>query len=136
MAITNALRGGNDQGIIKKSMFSQKKANLLDKPIQEEENLSQMGIKLENVDDDSNTPPRIRLKIDSDYEEIVLNQSDNEPSTPSPLVLGRYAKKKAHWNFIDKDEKVATRMAGKGALDTDESVEKEQESDLISEDSS
>lgn len=33
MAITNALRGGNDQGIIKKSMFSQKKANLLDKPI-------------------------------------------------------------------------------------------------------
>lgn len=61
-----------------------------------------MGIKLENVDD---TPPRIRLKMDYDDEEIVLNGSENENdcnvSTPSPLVLGRYAKKKAHWNFIN-----------------------------------
>ena len=32
MAITNALRSG-DQGILKKSLFSQSKANLLDKPI-------------------------------------------------------------------------------------------------------
>ena len=121
MALTNALRGGNDQGILKKSMFSQSKPNLLDKPIQEEPNLSEMGIKLENVDDD--TPPRIRLKMDSDDEEIVLNPSDDEPSTPSLLVLGRYAKKKAHWNFIDKDEQIATRMARNGALKTDESIE-------------
>jgi hypothetical protein len=116
MAITNALRS-NDQGILKKSKFSQSKGNLLDKPIQEEENLSQMGIKLENVDDD--TPPRIRLKMDSDYEEIVLNASEDEDdgvSTPTPLVLGRYAKKKAHWNFINKDEKIATRMARNNAL--------------------
>ena len=75
MAITNALRSG-DQGILKKSLFSQSKANLLDKPIQEEENQSQMGIKLENADDD--TPPRIRLKMGSDNEEILLNPSENE----------------------------------------------------------
>jgi hypothetical protein len=135
MAITNALRG-NDQGILKKSKFSQSKAYLLDKPIQEEENMSQMGIKLENVDD---TPPRIRLKMDSDYEEIVLNASEDENddvSTPTPLVLGRYAKKKAHWNFINRDEKIATRMARNNALQTDESVKDEQDSDLISSDSS
>jgi hypothetical protein len=75
-----------------------------------------MGIKLENVDD---TPPRIRLKMDSDYEEMVLNASEDEEddvSTPTPLVIGRYAKKKAHWNFINKDEKIATRMARNNAL--------------------
>jgi len=74
--------------------------------------------------------------MDSDDEEIVLNPSDDERSTPSPLVLGRYAKKKAHWNFIDKDEKIATRMARNGALQTDESADEEEGSDLISEDSS
>ena len=35
-----------------------------------------MGIKLENADDD--TPPRIRLKMGSDNEEILLNPSEDE----------------------------------------------------------
>ena len=73
-----------------------------------------MGIKLENVDD---TPPRIRFKMDKDDEEIVLSPSDNESesdvTTPTPLVLGRYAKKKAHWNFINQEEKIATRHVNK-----------------------
>jgi hypothetical protein len=53
------------------------------------------------------------------------------------MVLGRYAKKKAHWNFINQDEKIAKSLARNGALQTDESViHKEQESDLISSDTS
>lgn len=96
-----------------------------------------MGIRLEDLDDD--TPPKIRLNMDNYDHELVLNASDHDSesiifSTPSPLVLGRYAKKKQHWNFINIDERGAKRMTGKDILQTDESVAVDQVSDLIASD--
>ena len=52
-------------------------------------------VEVENVDSDS---PRINLHndVDETYSSII------SVSTPSPLVKGRYAKKKDHWNFIQQ----------------------------------
>ena len=51
-------------------------------------------VEVENVDSDS---PRINLHNDVDETSSIISVS-----TPSPLVKGRYAKKKDHWNFIQQ----------------------------------
>ncbi len=73
-------------------------------------------------------------------DELVLNpsvdssQTYDNVSTPSPLVKGRYAKKKAHWNFIDRDDK--KKAAEGNCLKTDESLSVHDSDFIDSDDSS
>ena len=65
---------------------------MINKPIEEE---NPLFFDVENIDDHDSH----RLDFRNDIE---LDATDSNVSTPSPIVLGRYAKKKDHWNFIQK----------------------------------